>query len=34
MFDEDGWFRLGDVVTIDEFGCIKIIDRIKAICKL
>jgi len=30
-FTEDGWFKTGDMVEIDEFGYIKIVDRIKSI---
>ncbi len=30
-FTEDGWFKTGDKVEMDEFGYIKIVDRIKAI---
>ncbi|THB78407.1 MAG: AMP-dependent synthetase [Desulfobacteraceae bacterium] len=30
-FTEDGWFKTGDLVEIDEFGYIKIVDRIKSI---
>jgi fatty-acyl-CoA synthase len=25
----DGWFRTGDVATIDSDGCIKLVDRSK-----
>jgi fatty-acyl-CoA synthase len=32
-FTEDGWFQTGDVVTIDERGCIKICDRSKDLVK-
>ncbi len=30
---EDGWFRTGDVVTIDPHGCIEIQDRAKDLVK-
>lgn len=30
-FTDDGWFKTGDKVEIDEFGYIKIVDRIKSI---
>jgi long-chain acyl-CoA synthetase len=30
-FTADGWFKTGDIVEIDEFGYIKIVDRIKSI---
>ena len=33
-FDEDGWFKTGDVVQVFENGSVKIIDRSKNIFKL
>jgi long-chain acyl-CoA synthetase len=33
-FEEDGWFRTGDVVTVYPNGSTKIIDRSKNIFKL
>jgi fatty-acyl-CoA synthase len=30
---EDGWFRTGDIATIDEEGCIKLVDRAKDMVK-
>ena len=32
-FTEDGWFRTGDVVTVDELGTIEIVDRAKDVIK-
>ncbi len=32
-FTEDGWFRTGDMVTIDPRGCIGICDRAKDVIK-
>jgi fatty-acyl-CoA synthase len=32
-FTEDGWFRTGDVVTVDEAGSIEIVDRAKDVIK-
>lgn len=33
LFTEDGWFRTGDVVSIDRFGSIQIRDRAKDLVK-
>ncbi|HZS85548.1 MAG TPA: 3-(methylthio)propionyl-CoA ligase [Stellaceae bacterium] len=32
-FDKDGWFRTGDVVTIDAEGYIQVVDRSKDVIK-
>jgi fatty-acyl-CoA synthase len=32
-FTADGWFQTGDVVKIDEYGCIRICDRSKDLVK-
>ncbi len=32
-FTSDGWFRTGDIVTIEERGCIEIADRSKDLVK-
>jgi fatty-acyl-CoA synthase len=32
-FTEDGWFRTGDIVTIDPRGCIELTDRAKDLVK-
>ena len=31
--DDEGWFRTGDVATIDAAGCMQIVDRSKDVIK-
>jgi 3-(methylthio)propionyl---CoA ligase len=33
VFTPDGWFRTGDVVTMDALGCMEIVDRAKDVIK-
>jgi fatty-acyl-CoA synthase len=33
QFTDDGWFRTGDVATVDRYGCVKIVDRTKDLVK-
>lgn len=32
-FTDDGWFRTGDIVAIDRFGCLQLQDRAKDVIK-
>ena len=32
-FTEDGWFQTGDIVAIDQFGCLHLQDRAKDVIK-
>jgi fatty-acyl-CoA synthase len=32
-FTEDGWFKTGDIVAIDQFGCLHLQDRAKDVIK-
>lgn len=32
-FTDDGWFRTGDIVAIDQFGCLHLQDRAKDVIK-
>ena len=33
VLDADGWVHTGDLVTVDERGCVRVVDRLKEVLK-